>query len=80
MNAITVIMIATPGMMLYTGRYLIKVCAALIILPHDGVGGWIPMPKKLKDASYMIAFGIPRVTRTIMVDRQFGTSSFMMIQ
>ena len=66
---------------IYGSRVSISIgIVALIILPHDGVGGWIPMPKKLKDASYMIAFGIPRVTRTIMVDRQFGTSSFMMTQ
>ena len=57
-----------------------KVCAALIMLPQDGVGGWIPMPRKLRDASYMMAFGIPRVTRTMIVERQFGTRPFMMIQ
>ena len=44
-----------------------NVCAALIMFPQEGVGGCIPIPRNERDASYMIALGIPRVTSMFIV-------------
>ena len=51
----------------------------LILDPQLGVGGWIPNPKKLNDASYIIAFGIPNVTSTMIVEIQFGIRCLVII-
>src|SRR2546423_2577859 len=42
------------------------------IAPHDGVGGWTPRPRKLRNASNRIACGMPNVAWTMIGPRAFG--------
>ena len=53
-------------------HYEIYGCEKLIIEPQLAIGALTPKPKKLNDASDIIAFGIPNVTVTINVDKQLG--------
>jgi hypothetical protein len=50
----------------------IKGRAAEIMLPHSGVGGCAPIPKKLKPAADKIAPARDRVAITIMGFRELG--------
>jgi hypothetical protein len=43
-----------------------------IMPPHDGVGGWIPSPRKDRVASSTIARASSSVATTIKVDVTFG--------
>ena len=47
--------------------------------PQLAVGAWMPMPRKLRDASYMMALGIPNVTRTITVEMLLGIKCLVII-
>ncbi|MNE96431.1 hypothetical protein D3C80_1946340 [compost metagenome] len=47
--------------------------AADIILPHDGVGGTTPIPRKLIADSYKIALATLNVAVTIIIGIVFGS-------
>src|SRR3972149_3598080 len=60
LNAITVIMMASPGTVVRWGATNRKCLPSLIIAPQEGVGGATPRPRKLNPASATIARAIPR--------------------
>ena len=55
LTAKTVTAIATPGQNDIHGAWVRYCWAAFNIDPHDGVGGCVPSPRKLRVASVMIA-------------------------
>jgi hypothetical protein len=44
------------------------------MLPQLGVGGWMPMPTKLRKASVKITPGTPNVSTTTVGPIRFGTT------
>ena len=62
------------------GELVISVTPSLIIVPHDGLGGWTPAPRKESPASRRIEFAIISGRKTMIVVLRFGRSSVSMIR
>ena len=58
--------IISPGKIASHGYFVKCSCALLSRFPHEGVGGWMPNPKKLKPDSSMMAYPNSSVASTMI--------------
>src|SRR5581483_10871507 len=80
LNARTVMKIAVPGTIRYSGSIWKVPIAELIIAPQDGVGSFTPTPRKESPASNRMFAGISRVAYTRIGASRLGSSSRTMIR
>ena len=59
---------------------LISLGASFSMFPHDGVGGWMPRPRKDRVDSAMIAAATPSVAATMIGASAFGRMCLRMIR
>ena len=71
----TVMMIAKPGKKDIHGCERTRTLPSEIMVPHAGVGGWAPNPRKLNEAPIRITKPISKVVLTMRGDIQFGKIS-----
>src|SRR5690606_40090728 len=70
--ASTVTRMASPGKVTTHQARWMNSRASASIVPHSGVGGWTPMPRKPRAAASRIAAEKARVAWTISGARQLG--------
>ena len=68
----TVSTIAAPGRRQPAGSGQTYCCAPSSMLPQEGVGGWMPRPRKLSAASVRIALATPSVAATMIAGSAVG--------
>src|SRR5688572_8784662 len=77
--AMTVTRIIRPGKIATHGAWIMSPWARNSMLPQLAVGGWTPSPRKLADASRMMAWPTPRVAATMTGANVFGRTWRKMI-
>src|SRR5579883_2522035 len=65
---------AQPGRTAIQGAISMYCRASLSMRPHDGVGGWVPRPRKLSAASVRIAVDSDTVVCTSSGAEMLGTT------
>ena len=79
LKASTTSMIAAPGITASHHALAMWLRPSATIWPHDGVGGGMPAPRKLSEASTMMTKPMCSVSRTMNVFMTFGTMWTSMI-
>ena len=80
LNASTDSRTIAPGNRARSGRFQMKFCAPLSMLPQVGVGGWIPSPRYDSADSVRIAFATPSDAETMIAGIAWGRTWRRMIR